>query len=77
MAGDAAPTARLAGSDAASFAAVYRPLLGLWAVSGSPVAVQQLPGVVSALRALATAICQRGRLHPLLGNTLVRLMSVA
>ena len=72
MAGDTALTAGRTGSDAASFAAVYRPLLGLWAVSGSRSAVQQLPGIAAELMSLADAMCRRSRLQPLLGNTLVR-----
>ncbi len=67
-----ASTAGLKASDAASFAAAYQPLLGLWAVGGSPAAVQQLSRLAADLTALADVTCRRGRLHPLLGNTLVR-----
>ena len=66
------PAGKMTGCDAVSFAATYRPLLGLWVVSGSRAAVRWLPRVAAELAALADALCRGGRLHPLLGNTLVR-----
>ena len=58
---------------AAGFAAIYRPLLGLWATGGCQAVTDQLPRVPTELAAAADAMCRRGRVHPLLGNTLVRL----
>ena len=76
VAGDTALFAGPTGVDAAGFAAVYQPLLGLWAVGASRAAVQRLPHVAAELAALADALCRRGRLHPLLGDTLVTLLGL-
>ena len=62
------------GYEAAVFAELYRPLLGLWAAGGCPAATEQLLHVADTLAAVADAVCQDGRMHPLLGNTLVRVM---
>jgi len=59
---------------AADFEALYCPLLGLWATGGCRAVNNQLPHVPAQLAALADAVRLRARVHPLLGNTLVRLL---
>ena len=73
MAGTAAPVVL----GAIAFEALYRPLLGLWAVGGCRAVTVQLPHIPVALAAMADAVCRKGRVHPLLGNTLVRPAAVS
>jgi len=61
---------------AADFVALYRPLLGLWATGGCRAISSQLPHVPADLALMADATRRRGRVHPLLGNTLVRPVAV-